>query len=177
MNILRTLILLSLGLTSCLFAVEDSNDPRLDPKLKEISSAIRSLVKKHYPKSHIAVYGRNIHFEWNTRTLVTGPESDFKNAGPINVPDEAGIIGTIELKDGKFRGSALVPQTISHKDHDLLLMAPYSQEADSHLIVELLCPRKGRDDNFISEFINIIDRFGVQENREQWDYKKEYRTK
>jgi len=73
--------------------------------------------------------------------------------------EDPGILGTIELIDGEYRGAAMVPQTFDRLYYTIILMAPYSKKHDCHLYVHLYIPRHESKPEFIKEFTELVTTF------------------
>jgi len=162
MKIHYTILIIILSLGHTLSA--ESNDVKnaQDPRLKNIYSEVRSLIRRHYPEATSHFLGAKIHFESNTRVfLIHVPLKTGEWQDPLEErgPKKGGILGEIELRNGKYGGAAVVPQTFDRRYYEVMLMAPYSEAHDCHLYVHLYVPRLDRNSEFIKLFSELVNDF------------------
>jgi hypothetical protein len=153
-----------LCLCAALLAGAQSQDDESfqSPKLKEIYSNTREILRRHYPEATSHLLKNKIHFESDTRLFIihvplkTGQWQDpWEERGP----KKGGILGTIELKEGGYGGAAMVPQTFDKHYYKVMLMAPYSRKHNCHLYVHLYIPRLESKPEFIKEFNELVNSF------------------
>jgi hypothetical protein len=141
-------------------AADDAPKLNLKPLLMEV----RKVVEKHYPKATVTLKDQTIHFEFNTRKfmihepLLTG---EWQEAHEEPGPQKDGICGDIELREGRYKGMAAVPQSFDKHYFTLLLTAPHSKKLDHHLYIQLKYPRDAPKD-FLKEFERLVDAFEKQ---------------
>jgi hypothetical protein len=139
-----------------------ADTPKAD--LKPLLEEVRKVVETHYPKAQVTLKEQAIHFEFNTRKfmvhepLLTGEWQDaHEEAGP----QKGGILGDLELREGQNGGMAVVPQSFDKRYFTVLLLAPYSQKLDQHLLVRLKYPRDVPKE-FLKEFELLVAGFEKQ---------------
>lgn len=133
-----------------------------DPRLKKLYSDLRTLVNHHYPDATIHWLRNKISFEFNTRVFIIHvplKTGEWQDPWEQRGPKKGGIYGIIELRDGLYRGAAMVPQTFDKRYYSTVLMAPYSEEHDCHLYVHLYTPRLESKADFIKEFSELVNGF------------------
>ena len=133
------------------------------PDLKTLQGKVAKLLQKHYPKAEVKVTldGDTIHFSHNTRKfMVHEPflDGEWQEAREATGPKPGGIIGRLEIREGKYGGQAVVPQSFDQYYYTTYVLAPYSKNLDSHLYVHLICPRDVPKD-FVKEFVLLVDDF------------------
>jgi hypothetical protein len=150
-------------MVSCLLGAASraaAEDPSTSD-LKLLSEAVRKVVQKHYPKGTVILKDQTIHFEFNTRKfMIHEPlkSGEWQDAHEEVGPQKGGIHGTIELRAGKYGGTAVVPQSFDQRYFTLLLKAPYSERLDRHLYIHLKYPRDVPKE-FLKEFEGVVDGF------------------
>jgi hypothetical protein len=135
-------------------------DSRMD--LTPLSKKLEKLVVKHYPDaSYYMRCDGSLHFEHRTRIfMIHQPDKfgEWQDACEEPGPKNGGILCTIELRDGKYNGAAVVPQEFDLRYFTLYLAAPYSKKLDQHLYVQLKCP-KDVSKEFLKEFNRLVKDF------------------
>ena len=129
----------AVGLMAPLFAMigigraRASDDERV---LERLSGMITALVRKYYPDAKTDLTKRTIHFEAHVRRFMIHEQlktGEWQDAHEMIGPQRGGVVGNIELRNGKYLGAAAVPQTFDKRYFLLLVMAPYSDARDVHL--------------------------------------------
>ena len=109
------------------------------PVLTDLMSRLRPVLQRYYPTARSQVRGNLLEFEHETRVfLVHIPlkTGEWQEAREIRGPNHGGILCTIDLRDGRYDGPAVLPQTFNERYFETLVMA----EA-SHGPIELpVCP-------------------------------------
>jgi hypothetical protein len=150
------------ALTWVLAAAGPAADDSPKPDLKALTAEVRKVVEKHYPAAKVTLQGQTIHFEFNTRkfliheALLTG---EWQDAHEETGPQKGGIFGDLELREGRYGGMAVVPQSFDKRYFTLLLMAPYSKKMDHHLYVHLKYPQDVPKE-FLTDFERLVNGFG-----------------
>ena len=146
-----------------LAGVQSQDDESLqNPKLKEICSNTRRILRRHYPEATSHLLKNKIHFEYDTRLFIvhiplkTGKWQDPREE---RGPKKGGVLGTIELKEGDYVGAARIPQTFDYHYYKVMVMAPYSKKHNCHLFVRLYVPRFESKPEFIKEFTELVNSF------------------
>jgi len=122
---------------------------------------VRRLVKKYYPKASSHVLVSAIHFEQDTRIFVVHEPlktGEWQDPRKQRGPKKSGILGRIELRQGKYLGAAVAPHSFDKRYFSVLFLAPYSSKCDCHLYTHLSYPQDV-DKRFLSEFRSLVDEF------------------
>src|SRR5262249_51778065 len=82
----------------------------------------------------------------------------WQDAHEMIGPQRGGVVGNMELRTGKYLGTAAVPQTFDERYFKLLVMAPYSEARAAHLYTHLLYPADASK-SFLSEFTDLVTHF------------------
>ena len=129
--------------------------------LDRLFAATRALVLKYYPDAKTELSKQTIHFEVRTRRFMIHEPlrtGEWQDAREIVGPQRGGVVGDMELREGKYPGAAVVPQAFDKRYFTLQVMAPYSEERDAHLYTRLLYPADANG-VFLSEFADLVTRF------------------
>ena len=123
MKLYHTILLIFLAFGHLVSA--ESNDAALtqDPRLKNVYSEVKSLVRRYYPEATSHLLGTKIHFESNTRIYIIHvpfKTGEWQDPWEERGPRKGGILGTIELQHGKYGGAAMVPQTFDRRYFDFI---------------------------------------------------------
>jgi hypothetical protein len=143
-------------------AEQQEDKPLNDPRLKEIYSSARRIVKRHYPEATSHLLKNKIHFESDTRLFIIHvplKTGEWQDPWEERGPKKGGILGTLELREGAYCGAAMVPQTFDKHYYKVMLMAPYSKKHNCHLYVQLYVPRLKSKPEFIKEFTALVNDF------------------
>jgi hypothetical protein len=136
-----------------------------DPRFRTFYREIETLVNRHYPEATCHLSGNIVSFSFDTQPfLVHFPlkTGEWQEAREVKGPKQKGILGSVELRKGRFGGAAMLPQTFDTYYFSDMASAPYSAACDSHLYVHLLVPRFGRNNEFVKEFHDLVN------NVERW---------
>ena len=137
-------------------------DDEPQPDLKPFLAEVRKLVEKHYPKASVTLEDQAIRLKFNTRKFMIHALSRigdvWQDAHEEQGPQPGGIYGDIELRQGKYGGTAAVPQNFDERYFTLYLSAPYSKKLDRHLYIHLKYPSNVPKE-FLKEFKGLTDAF------------------
>ena len=128
------------------------------PALVELASRLRPVLERYSPGARSQVRGSVLEFEHDTRVflihipLKTG---EWQEAREIKGPNRGGILGTIELRDGRYDGAAVLPQTFDERYFETLVMAEPSPDETQYLYVHLSYP-DGVERRFLGEFHEAV---------------------
>lgn len=167
MKTTHIILLTALILTQAVSGEMNDQEATQDPRLRKIYSEVQGLVRRHYPEATSHLLGKKIHFESNTRVYVIHvalKTGEWQDPWEERGPRKGGILGRIELRDGKYGGAAMVPQTFDRRYYEVMLMAPYSEKHDCHLYAHLYVPRLERKNEFIKKFSELVNNFENQIN-------------
>ncbi len=139
--------------SSCASPNGDSSPGGLD----EIFKNIQELVKEYYPKAKISISKETIHFQDKVRD-----QERFYSGRIEPTPQSDGIIGELSLKPGQYQGADKdrLPSEVADGFNNVLVMAPYSKQLDSHLFGRLVFPKDTSVD-FKDRFKNIVRTFNA----------------
>ena len=118
-----------------------------------ISKELESLVTEFYPRAKIVKTDKSFHFEYRVKSLMLP-----RSVKQIMVPESEGVLGDLTVTSGAYAGSELLPFQSNETYYVSLLMAPYSEPTESHLLTKLLFPPSTPAD-FVTRFKNIVSRF------------------
>ncbi len=157
-------IIVGLGLVG--LAMEAGlDDARADEsRLARFHEAARALVLKRFPEAKAEADGDRLRYAHATRTfqvhlpLKTG---EWQDAVAMTGPKKGGILIEIELREGRWEGAAVVPQSFDHHYFDVLLLAPYAKSHDRHLVVRIATPRLGADAELVEAFTKLANDFAA----------------
>ena len=138
--------------------VERAPNQDFNPLLAEV----RNLVEKHYPKAKVTLKDDTIHFEFHTRKfMIHGLNrvgNEWQDASEESGPQPGGISGDIELRQGKYGGPLVLPNTFDTRYFTILMSAPYSKKLDCHLYIQLKYPQ-GVSKEFLKDFGQLMVAF------------------
>lgn len=132
-----------------------------DYDLKQLYEEVRQIVRRHYPQATMHRLGSKIHFEHDTRIFIVHEPlktGEWQDPWEVRGPKKDGIYGEIEVRQGRWRGAAVVPQTFDKRYFKDMLMAPYSDGLDAHIEVHIKYPSKVPD-GFLNELTGVLNRF------------------
>jgi TPR repeat protein len=127
--------------------------PKKPLDFKALTSELEALVLEFYPRAKIVKTDKSIHFEYKVKSLKL--PSIIKQ---ITVPESEGILGDLTVTPGVYAGTEMVPFQSNETYYVSLLMAPYSEPLDSHLLTKLLFPPSSPSE-FVTRFKSIVNRF------------------
>lgn len=114
------------------------------PRLERFWDRVEALVKEHYPSATVSRTARTLTVSHETRTFMVHlplKTGEWQEASPMDGPKRrGGILGTIELAEGRWGGAAVVPQSFDRAYFTEYLTAPYSQRCECHLVAHLYYP-------------------------------------
>lgn len=148
------LVVASVGL-----AANRSNESEFDLKL--LYQEVRMVARRHYPKVSSHQLGNKIHFEHDTRLFVVHESlktGEWQDPWEVRGPKKNGILVDVELNQGRWHGAAVVPQSFDKRYFTVLLMAPYSEKLDAHLVATIKYPRH-LPEGFLVELTDLIKQF------------------
>jgi len=135
--------------------VEAQQHSRLDRFYKES----KTLLLRHYPQVTSHLREEKLHFEQNTRIFIVHEPrktGEWQDPWETRGPNPGGILCEIEMRQGKYEGAAVLPQTFDKRYFNVLVMAPYSQKHNAYLYVHLSYPANVSDD-FLKQFFEIVN--------------------
>ncbi len=161
--------LLAVGVTP--IAQSEETVPPL-PSLQKFGDAIEVLMHTHYPEAHVSVTDQKIEFTYDTMEfyvhypLMTGEwQPAFKVEGPKRPSGQdrrlnkhGGIMGSMELRPGKYVEQAVLPQTFDSHYFKTHVMAPESVKYNCYLYMHLSYPDTV-DPVFLGAFSELVNRF------------------
>lgn len=132
------------------------------PGFEAFAARAEQLVRQYYPDAKITQTPDGLQFSHETMEftmhlpLKTG---EWQAARPMQGPKRhGGIQGTAALREGKWMGAAMVPQSFDRFYFTSYLMAPYSAACDCHLVAHLDYPDTV-DQSFVKAWSELINDF------------------
>jgi hypothetical protein len=128
-------------------------------RLERLYPELRTLFLRHYPQVTSHLLDEKIHFEQDTRVFIVHESlktGEWQDPRETRGPKRGGILCDLELREGKYNGAAVVPQTFDKRYFKLLVMAPYSQKHNAHLYLHLCYPSNVSDD-FLKQFTEQVN--------------------
>jgi hypothetical protein len=125
------------------------------PVLTRLYSHLGPLFQRHYPQVTSQQEPDGIQFVHDTRTflihtaLKTG---EWQEAREVRGPKRRGILCSIRLREGRYDGAAVLPQTFDERYFQTLVMAVPSPDQAFYLYVHLSYP-----DTVSSAFLKDFD--------------------
>ncbi len=135
------------------------------PAMDKFTAELEKLLTRYYPKiqrTQVSSEPEVIQFEYNTmKFMIHHPlkTGEWQPARETIGPQRRGVICGIRLNPGRWAGAAMVPQVFDHKYYNTLLMAPYSEANDCHLVANLSYPEYDVDGNFLREYQRLVNDF------------------
>lgn len=137
------------------------------PELEKFLAKVKTLVQKYYPNAKVTVASDEIDFEdltmeftvhhlgkdgnWSIPFTVKGPQrGGWRGSG--------GIVGRIKLWPGPYVFARARPNTVDYRYYKELLLAPYSEKYQCHLLADLLYPDTA-DPVFVKTFTDLVNVF------------------
>lgn len=126
--------------------------------LSEIASRLNPIFQRHYPGTKSQIGSDRIVFEHDTRVfLIHVPlkTGEWQEAREIKGPNRNGILCTIELRDGRYDGAAVLPQTFNERYFETTVSQMPSLDGTRCLYVHLSFP-SGVQVGFQKEFWDVM---------------------
>jgi uncharacterized protein len=118
-----------------------------------VTEALQSLVNEFFPRGKVIKTEKGFHLEYKAKSLkLQGTEKQML------VPLSDGIVADITLVPGCYEGAAILPFQTNETYYVSLLMAPYSQAKDNHLLTKLLFP-PNTSSEFVDRFKAVINSY------------------
>src|SRR6185295_5427713 len=134
-------------------------EARQNSRLERFYSELRTLFRRHYPHVTSHLLDEKLHFEQDTRIFIVHEPrktGEWQDPWETRGPNPGGILCEIEMRQGKYEGAAVLPQTFDKRYFNVLVMAPYSQKHNAYLYVHLSYPGNVSDD-FLKQFTEIVN--------------------
>lgn len=116
---------------------------------EQLISDLKALVTDFYPRAKITNTGTTVHFEYKVKKMLT------RSAREATLPMLDGIMGDIKLEPGRYSGDKALPREVHELLYSSLMMAPYSEPANQHLLTNLLYTTE-TPPSFLERFKEII---------------------
>ena len=156
------LLLALLGILITLPARAADDSALQNPALKRFYSELKTLFRKHYPQATSHLLKDSIHFESDARVFIVHEATmtgDWQDPWETRGPKPGGILCDIRLNKGNYQEQVVAPQTFDTRYFKTLLLAPYSEKHDTHIVVHLSYPRNVKED-FLRQFTELVNEFG-----------------
>jgi hypothetical protein len=128
------------------------------PTLSDLLSDLRPVFQRYYPNVTSQLRGDLLEFEHDTRVFLIHARlktGEWQEARETRGPNPGGIVCTIELREGRYNGAAVLPQTFNNRYFDTLVMALASPDQSRHLYVHLSYPDTVKKE-FLGEFHEVL---------------------
>lgn len=128
------------------------------PILSRIASRLHPVFHRHYPGTKAQIDSDRVVFEHGTRVfLIHVPlkTGEWQKAREVKGPDRNGILCTIQLRDGRYDGAAVLPQTFNERYFETTVAQEPSPDGSRYLYVHLSYP-SGVRAGFQKEFWEVV---------------------
>ena len=129
-------------------------EPSKPENFNLVLDELEKLIKEFYKGVEIKKSDNGLHFQFSCRQI----KSHRGEKQLEYVPKLNGIFGDITWKAGRYPGKEYLPATTHDVLYSSLLMAPYCEKNDCHLLTELRFPPTVST-RFIGEFKSIVGSF------------------
>ncbi|NOY29593.1 MAG: hypothetical protein GXP28_05280, partial [Planctomycetes bacterium] len=129
--------------------------------IDQLYNQVLKIVRHHFPDATSHKLNNKIHFEDDTRIFIVHEPlktGEWQDPWEERGPKKHGIYGDIEIRAGRWQGAAVVPQSFDKRYFTTLLMAPYSERLDVHLVVHIKYPHEVPKD-FLNELSALLKQF------------------
>ena len=141
-----------------LCAYSFASDRTFLPKPDRMFNEIEQLVRRHYPKAILHRDENKMSFAFNTRTFILNvplKTGEWQEAREMKGPKMGGVMGTVEVREGRYEGAAFLPQTFEHWYFSDMVSTVYSEVCNHHVYCHLWVPKIAKKDAFIKDF-NVL---------------------
>jgi hypothetical protein len=128
------------------------------PVLTRLYSRLRPMFQRHYPEVKSHQEGASIEFAHDTRTFLIHARlktGEWQEAREVTGPNRHGLLCSIELRQGRYDGAAVLPQTFDQRYFQTLVMEVPSPDAESYFYVHLSYPDEVSP-GFLKEFQETV---------------------
>ena len=128
------------------------------PTLSDLLVRLRPVLQRYYPDAQPQLRGDLLEFEHDTRVFLIHSRlktGEWQEARETRGPNSGGIVGTIELRNGRYNGAAVLPQTFDNRYFETLVMAEASDDQSKYLYVHLSYPDSVKS-GFLAEFREVV---------------------
>jgi hypothetical protein len=111
--------------------------------LTRLYSRLRPVFQRHYSEVSSQLATDRIEFVQDTRTFLIHTRlktGEWQEAREVKGPNRRGILCSIELRQGKYGGAAVLPQTFNQQYFQTLVMAVPSADETAYFYVHLSYP-------------------------------------
>jgi hypothetical protein len=126
--------------------------------LSQVASRLDPVFDRYYPGTRSQIDGDHIVFEHDTRVfLIHVPlkTGEWQEAREVKGPNRDGILCTIEMRDGRYNGAAVLPQTFNDRYFETTVAQEPSPDGSRYLYVHLSYP-SGVRAGFLREFWEVV---------------------
>jgi len=145
------------ALFSPVFAEESTDGGAVRNSPDKIFERIKDLTTEFFPRAKIKSKGNRMHIEFKTRPYEV-PATGAVEPGP----EWGGILVDVELIEGPYKGKDAVPKKFNeYSFYHVVLMAPYSQTHDCHLLTRIAYPfdKSAEYVKQLGEIVNDLDTY------------------
>lgn len=137
-------------------AAEEATQP--PSVLSAIASRLDPVLHRYYPGAKAQIKSDRVMFEHDTRVfLVHVPlkTGEWQEAREVKGPNRQGIFCTIQLRDGRYNGAAVLPQTFNQRYFETTVAQAPSPDGSRYLYIHLSYPGDVRP-GFQKEFWEVV---------------------
>lgn len=118
-----------------------------------VGQALESLMTEFFPRGKVVKTEKSIHLEYKAKRMKLSGSDKL-----ITIPESDGIVSDIIVMPGRYESEDILPMQTNETYYVSLLMAPYSQPKDCHLLVKILFPPNTSVD-FINRYKQVVNSF------------------
>jgi len=105
----------------------------------ELNDRVSKLILKHYPKAELAANNGNLVAKHGTMIFTVHPYGKageiLKKTDQVEGPNFKGFMLSISVKNGKYEGQAMVPQTLRRPYWQTYIDRPPTNDGKSHYVI------------------------------------------
>ncbi len=132
-------------------AVGEKNSPQVN--IKQAFDELETLFKNYYTDAKITRTPDKLHVEYKLHKY------EFHRSGTrVAAPKLGGILCDISVMPGRYTGKEVLPLQTNEPLYVILLLAPYSERDNSHLLTRLVFPPTCSAD-FLKEFKELLNNY------------------
>ena len=133
-------------------ATLNDNQPK-EIRVVGVLDRVVELLEEFYPKAKVTRDNSSLHVEYKSKKILTHNSRKKKS-----IPNHGGIVFDIKEVSGKYPGKEYLPLQTNEILYVSLLMAPYSELDDKHLLTKVLFPETASVE-FLQKFKEIISEY------------------
>ncbi len=139
------------------FSAPHSNSAKNEQETaKTLYAELTTLLKEYYPRAKVTIDGNTMHFEYKCHGQI-GTQSHVAELAP----GIDGVLGDIEVKQGSYKGKDSLPKRVNLITYEAILLAPYSQIQDSHIMARLAFDPNAAPE-FLEQFKELVNKAAIR---------------